>query len=397
MAKNRDILGEGLRNLYPTPEAKAEGEVEKVEETTQTEAPVAQPVEAKQEEVPVTEETPETKVSEAQAPVEEDKPEPKKEEGKSFKWDYEPSSLKEDKGTAEASTEPKSAELTDDLVLSKLSEMLGQEFKSTDELRSVINKEPKQEFANEDIAKLNKFIKETGRGINDFIATQSVDYKEMTDQDVVMDYLRKANPSLTQKEVEIYFKNTYKTDQDKFDEDDVTMGKITLKKDATQARAELQALKDKYTQPIEGFQTKEELQAKSAENRQATIDHISSTIDELEGISFAVNDKGDEFSYRLSDADRAKMKDMGKNYETLLSDRYRGEDGKLNAERMAMELYVLDNMDNIVKAIANQYRSTGTENVIKDIKNPSYSTQQVERQPETKTVASQIIDQMFGK
>ena len=36
-------------------------------------------------------------------------------------------------------------------------------------------------------------------------------------------------------------------------------------------------------------------------------------------------------------------------------------------------MYILNNIDKIVRGVANQYRSKGTESVINEIKNPSFT------------------------
>lgn len=60
---------------------------------------------------------------------------------------------------------------------------------------------------------MNKFVQETGRSVSDYLKTQEVDYKEMKDDVLMKEYLKQNNPDLTEKEIDLYYNATYKTDK----------------------------------------------------------------------------------------------------------------------------------------------------------------------------------------
>ena len=90
------------------------------------------------------------------------------------------------------------------------------------------------------------------------------------------------------------------------------------------------------------------------------------------------------------------MKKSNSNLDNFFN-RYVDNKGNWNYDKLNTEMYVINNMDKVVKAIANQFSSQGREEVVKSIKNPSY--EQPKRTTEynnTKDIEGQIFDSMFG-
>ena len=60
-------------------------------------------------------------------------------------------------------------------------------------------------------------------------------------------------------------------------------------------------------------------------------------------------------------------------------------------------MFIRDNFDQIIRSVANQYRSKGTEQVIKDIKNPTFNTDpRTSQGGEDKSMIDKLDDQIFG-
>ena len=59
-------------------------------------------------------------------------------------------------------------------------------------------------------------------------------------------------------------------------------------------------------------------------------------------------------------------------------------------------MFIRDNFEDIVRSVANQYRSKGTEQVINDIKNPSFEPAKVTDSKGGGNIDKQISDQIFG-
>ena len=58
-------------------------------------------------------------------------------------------------------------------------------------------------------------------------------------------------------------------------------------------------------------------------------------------------------------------------------------------------MFILNNIEEIVRGVANQYRSKGTEQVIKDAKNINMSSKEQPNRSNSKSIESQIADEIF--
>jgi hypothetical protein len=60
-------------------------------------------------------------------------------------------------------------------------------------------------------------------------------------------------------------------------------------------------------------------------------------------------------------------------------------------------MFVLNNFQDIIRSVANQYRSKGTEQVVKDIKNPSFDNTNKVATSKERSVLDELDDRMYGK
>ena len=72
--------------------------------------------------------------------------------------------------------------------------------------------------------------------------------------------------------------------------------------------------------------------------------------------------------------------------------RYINEDGTQDVEKLKNDFLILNNYENILKAAYSQFRSEGREDVLKDIKNPSFDPTTKNTTNEKKTLYSQIYN-----
>ena len=255
----------------------------------------------------------------------------------------------------------------DEVVLQYLSEKLGRDLTSFDDLYETGEQTESNDFASEQLRVINEYVKNTGRSVEDYLNTQTVDLSNVSDDAIMKEYLRLDNPDLTEAELNDYMAATYKTDKETYSERETNAGKVQLMKDAKAARDYFNEVKEEYAMPDESFDT-----GVSEEDRSEWINTMSSEVDDLEGISFAMNDQGEEFVYNLDDEARNEIKNYNSNLETFF-DKYVDENGDWDFDALNTDMYVLNNMDKIVRGVANQYRSKGTESVINEIKNPSFA------------------------
>tara|TARA_R110000823_G_scaffold57804_6_gene139709 strand:- start:1524 stop:2669 length:1146 start_codon:yes stop_codon:yes gene_type:complete len=265
-------------------------------------------------------------------------------------------------------------------------------FDSIDSFKDAVSKQEKTSFANEQIEKMNTFVSETGRTIGDYIRTQTVDYSKMSNEDVMRISLKQNNPDLTMDEVNVLVESKYKTNKDKNSEADQTLGKIELKKDVSQARKDLINTQEKYRMPVnnEGNNTE---QAESI--RKNWVESMSNEASDVESISFNINDSGEEFTYALTEEHRNSLVESNSQLNNYF-DKYVNEEGGWNFDKLNTDMIVLNNFEDIIRSVANQYRSKGTEQVVKDIKNPSFNNDNRVATNQNKSMLDQLDDQING-
>ena len=289
-------------------------------------------------------------------------------------------------------------ELDDDDALFVLNEKYGTDYDDMDELLDDLEspEESRPEFASDQIANLNRFVEETGRSVEDYYLTQTQDYERMSDEEVVKEYLRLENPDLTQREIDLFYSNTYKQGKDKYSEEDTELGKIHLKRDSATARQELLDLQDEYWSPAEndGEMTQEDYE-EMEDARIDFLDDMDDELDDIESLSFKVDESGETFDYQLTNEDRNVVTDTLENLDSFFDD-YRDQEGGWDRERLALDLIAMKLQGNIIRSVANQYRSKGAEQVLGEIKNPSFEP--VKNTPSRKgnSVIDQISKHIFG-
>ena len=271
-----------------------------------------------------------------------------------------------------------------------INEQFKQEFDSIDSFSKALSSK-KTSFANEQIEKMNNFISETGRSMADYIRTQAVDYSKMSNEDVMRLTLKQENPELTLDEVNVLIDSKYKLGKDKYSEAEKTLGKIELKKDVANARKNLIEMQEKYRMPVENNDNSPEQESAQKE----WVNSMQSEVNEVESITFDINDSGEQFTFSLTDEHRKDLMDANSNLNSFF-DQYIGEDGNWNFDKLNTDMFVLSNFQDIIRSVANQYRSKGTAQVVRDIKNPSFNNEPRHNTEQKKDVLDELDDQMNG-
>jgi hypothetical protein len=279
----------------------------------------------------------------------------------------------------------------DEIVLQYLSEKLGRDLTSFDDLNTTTSTETENnDFASEQLQVINEYVKNTGRTVQDYLNTQTVDLTNVSDDALMKEYLRIDNPNLTDAELNDYMATTYKTDKEAYSERETNAGKVQLMKDAKAARDYFNQVKEDYAMPI-----KADDPAVSEAERGEWLSQMEGTVDDLEGLSFSMNDKGDEFIYNLDDDARQEIKGYNSNLENFF-DKYVNESGDWDFDALNTDMYILNNIDKIVRGVANQYRSKGTESVINEIKNPSFTQDKQEAPTKQESTLDMLRRQILG-
>lgn len=278
--------------------------------------------------------------------------------------------------TQETKTESPSFE---ELLLEKS----GGKFKTYEDLEKTFNEKPQEnkstEFANEQLEVLNRYVKDGGN-IEDFLKTQ-VDYSKMSEMDVIKAEMKLADPDLSDSDMDFLINKEYQLDEDEYDEDDVRLSKIKLRKNARKAKASLKEWQDNYVIPENNNSIKPEQQAE--ENNQINQEasrketerwgrEVSESASKMETIDFEINENGDKFSFALSDNDRQNMVKNTSDLSKFWS-KFMNGDGTENVDKLNKTMFIVDNFDKIIRTSFSKAKSEGKDSILKDIKNPNYS------------------------
>ena len=314
------------------------------------------------------------------------------------------SSLKSDSHEEQGDQEAESQEYEDDSydkTLSTLNETYGTDYDNLDELLDDLEAEKNDVgFANEQVEELNRFVSETGRSPQDFFKTQTQNYDEMSDSNIIKEYLSLENPELTQKEIDLFFDSTYKLDENKYNSEETELGKVHLKRDVSKARQELKELQQEYWSPEkneDGYSEEEfqQIQQEQDQARETFYNDMDKELDDIDSLTFEINESGESFNYQLTEEDKQVVGEAISNLDDFF-DPYMDEDGNIDKESLALDIMAMKLQGKIIKSVASQYRSKGSEQVLRDIKNPSFEPAKVTDNKEGNSIGDQIGKQIFG-
>jgi hypothetical protein len=262
-------------------------------------------------------------------------------------------------------------ELTDEevnqFVNSYLQEQVGLD------LDSILARLEQPATIDERLEPILKFVQETGRDPQDWFLYQSLNPSEMDDLSVVKLQMQNDFPDLSRDEVEMLVSAKYKTDSEFLDEKEQKMAALQLKIDAGNARKQIDGLRSNYLSPVERT-AGEEPQVESFVDEQ-WVSTMMQEADALDGIDFEL--PGEKtFTFGLGDKYRETLKSKNANLESYF-DQYVDRDGNWNHEMFNMHRTVVDNIDEIVKAVYQQGMSDGQRKVVETAANVKVNTPNV--------------------
>ena len=353
------------------------------------------------EETPKTEEvkkdTKKEEVKSEETSKEEVKPDSKEEVKEEVKED---SSLKKEEVTPQSKEDNTPSE--EEVVTQQqgfdemLSEKTDGKFKTYDELTAALSEQStteKNNFANEQIARLNEYVSKGGK-MEDFFRTQTANYDDMDTESLVKNYMIFQNPDLNNEDIDLLYADTYKLEEDEYTDKEIRLSTIKLKQKSAEAKRELMKFQKENALP-ESAQKAEQEAATIEANKKEWAKNVNKSLETFKDVEFSLNDKGDKYTFAVNDKTMKYVKDTTLNLPDFWK-RYVNEDGTENVSKLAREMAILDNVDSIVRNAYTQGKSGGKEDVIKDIKNPSYN-------PESKTdtdtplsIQDQINKELMG-
>ena len=124
---------------------------------------------------------------------------------------------------------------------------------------------------------------------------------------------------------------------------------------------------------------------------------IQQDANDFEGVEFELN-SNESFTYSLTPEQRDSLSQSSSNIDGFF-DRYRTEQGGFDIQRWNMDRFLLDNLDDVIRAVGNQTRSNATENVVKEMKNiqaPGKVSTSAGETNEALDINQQIVQELFG-
>lgn len=265
-----------------------------------------------------------------------------------------------------------------EMAISMVSEMLGYEDLTFEQLSELVNNEPEetQLQIDERLQPILDFVEKTGRSPEDWFRYQQMNPTEMDDLSAVQLTIQTEYPDLTPQEVNRLMNRKYKLDPERFDEDEIADSTLQLKIDATKARKDISSLRDGFALPVESATTQGEIDSPFDESWYSSMQNETAA---LEGIDFELPN-GKAFSYGIKDDYRQQLINKNSRLEEFF-DQYVEDSGTWDITKLNMHQTVVDNIDEIVKNVYQQGLSDGQRKVVSNASNvqaqsPSSTPQQ---------------------
>lgn len=135
---------------------------------------------------------------------------------------------------------------------------------------------------------------ESGKDAAEFLRISSVNYSEMSDDDILKAGIRKDNPGASEAVINKLFQKElekYETDPDQFDQETVEMGNYLKKQAADRFRSQFTEEQKKYLIPEKTAPAKTEAEIKAEKETQEKIEAINKSISESDVTKSLLADK----------------------------------------------------------------------------------------------------------
>lgn len=344
--------------------------------------------EGKTEETPVTEKQPQEVTEEPETETE-----PQESESSLQEEITEEPQLEMTEEPTEETTIPEGYD--DEQILSALSEKLGTEFSSFDDLTGLLDKQQTLEL-DPAVQAIADFVSQTGRSVEDWFTYQSFNPSEMDDLTVMKTAIKNEYPDMSEEEAQLLLDSRYKINEDEYSESDVKLGQLNLKMDAKKAREELNTLRESYKAPARQEMTAENQEIESPITEE-WIGTMSQTVDAIEALEIELG-KDKTFSYGIDDSYKQTLKSKNAKLDEFF-DPYVDDNGNWDFDTLSAHRTIIDNIDSIAKAIYAQGLSDGQSEVVKQTVNPSAPNAKgaaVDAPSAQDKVRQQVLDALRG-
>ena len=269
-----------------------------------------------------------------------------------------------------------------------ISERLGLELDSLEQLSEILNAPKQTADIDERVKAIADFVAETGRDPQDWFTYQSLNPSEMDDLAAVKLQMAVEYPNLASEEIDMLIGSKYKIDEDLYSDDEIKLSKLQLKIDAQKSRTEIDRIRDSYKAPVRAQQETQQQEVQSPITKE-WIKTMSDEVDALEALTFELGDT--EFNFGIRPEYRNQLKQKNERLDEFF-DQYVDNDGSWNFEMLNAHRAVLDNIDEIAKAIYNQGLSDGQRKLVEKTANVDISGPAPANQQNTNSVYEQVMN-----
>ena len=267
----------------------------------------------------------------------------------------------QDSSTEESDNITYSQEDIEGAVFSFLSERLGRNVSSFDDLQM-----QQQRELDERVLAIADFVKDTGRDPQDWFYYQSLNPSEMDDTTAIQMQMLSDYPNLSQEEVSLLISSKYKLDPSLHTEDEVRLSQLQLKIDAESARKNISQLRDQYAAP------EKQQQAFESPINDEWISNMTKELNDLESIEFDLGN-GNSFNFGLRESYKRELADKNSRLDEFFDPYVRG-DGSWDFDKLNIHRSVIDNIDSIVQSVYKQGIADGQRGIVNNAANVKSST-----------------------
>ena len=286
-----------------------------------------------------------------------------------------------------------------------INEKTGGQYNDIDALVAAANKEPEKlepEFEHPLLQELHQKLKNNpGMDVESFLDVSRADYSKLGNLDAYTERLKIESPGITKEEIdaELYEFNLLNNSDSKLEEmienGEITQGNVnSLKAKATRlGRESRNILNENKSKLLVDFN-----QSKSGESQQAnnqTDPNHQAQANKWAEVADQTMNKYSEDTFKLSDEvnykyNVTKSKDeVGKylkNPQSIFDIWKMDDNGMINLEKMASDIHLILNRDNIVNTISSQAQAIGKENYLKNKGNITLDKSTKRQQPGSTTL-----------
>ena len=266
-------------------------------------------------------------------------------------------------------------------VLSYLSEKLGRDFSSFDDLAP----QQQESVLDERVEAIARFVQETGRDPQDWFKYQQLDASEMDDMTAVRLQMIGDYQDLNQDELDTLLSSKYKLDPNLHTEEEVKLSQLQLKMDAKEARDKILSIRESYKTPVANNESVDD----TSPFDEQWIANMQKDLNALDGVEFDLGN-GQSFTFGLTNEYKNHLNEKNTRLEEYF-DPYVREDGSWDYDMLNMHRTVVDNIETIVQSVYKQGMSDGQRGIVNQAANiSSKSPNQGSAQSGDSSLAAQL-------